>query len=51
MKFRAEIDVTDSPAYFDRELYLDFDLYYADMNALGGANEWKKYAKNIDELA
>ena len=46
--FRAEIDVADK--YLDSEFYLDFDLYFADVNSLGGADNWKQFASNVNNV-
>ena len=46
--FRAEIDVGTGYQY--QEFYLDFELYFADLNQIGGAENWQS-TKDIADVA
>ena len=46
--FRAEIDVGTGYQY--QEFYLDFELYFADLNQIGGAENWQS-TKDISDVA
>lgn len=43
--FRSEIDFNKE--WREAEFQLDCELYFADMNNLGGADNWKHYVKEI----
>jgi hypothetical protein len=49
IQFRAEIDVNEN--YLETEFHLDFDLYFSDMSNLGGAENWKEHAKDLEDKA
>ena len=37
--FRAELDV--EPDYLNTKFYLDFELYFSDLQSLGGPEKWQ----------
>ena len=44
--FRVEIDSKQA----DQELILEVDLHFADLNPLGGAENWKEHWRTFHEL-
>ena len=43
--FRAELDV--EPGYMDTVFYLDFELFFSDLQPLGGPDKWQN---NINDF-
>lgn len=47
--FRAEIDV--EPEYLNTSFYVDFELFFSDLHALGGPEKWQNYINEFDSKA
>jgi hypothetical protein len=47
--FRAEIDV--EPEYLNTTFYMDVELFFSDLNALGGPEKWQQNIADIGTKA
>lgn len=47
--FRAEIDV--APEYLSTQFYLDFELYFSDLQGLGGPEKWQNSINEFETKA
>ena len=47
--FRAEIDV--EPEYLNTSFYLEIELFFSDLNALGGPDKWQQNITDIETKA
>jgi hypothetical protein len=47
--FRAEIDV--EPEYLNTPFYIDFELFFSDLHALGGPEKWQNYINEFESKA
>lgn len=47
--FRAEIDV--EPEYLNTAFYLDIELFFSDLNQLGGPEKWQQNIADIEQKA
>jgi hypothetical protein len=47
--FRAEIDV--EPDYLNTVFYLDFELFFSDLSAMGGPEKWQQNVNDFENKA
>lgn len=47
--FRAELDV--EPDYLHTQFILEADLYFSDLNNLGGPEKWQQNVEDLEEKA
>ena len=47
--FRAELDV--EPDYLNTVFYLDCDLFFSDLNNLGGPEKWQQHVNDFESQA
>jgi len=47
--FRAEIDV--EPEYLNTSFFMDIELFFSDLNAMGGPEKWQQNLAEIESKA
>lgn len=47
--FRAEIDV--EPEYLGADFYMDIELFFSDLSALGGPEKWQSSLQDFEAKA